>query len=100
VPVVLEARDEITVENPDGVRRGATHAELDGRTLTEGPRRVPLADDGQTHEVRVILGSPTSLVQWLRPQSRSASGARAEGGVVDALHPPDLGPVRVSPALD
>ena len=50
------ARYEIAVENPNGVCRGVDHAELDGNTLPEGPTRVPLADDGQTHKVRVILG--------------------------------------------
>jgi cyclic beta-1,2-glucan synthetase len=50
------ARYEITVENPDGVCQGVIHAELDGRTLTDGATRVPLADDGQAHKVRVILG--------------------------------------------
>jgi cyclic beta-1,2-glucan synthetase len=50
------ARYEITVENPDSVCRGVAHAELDGRTLTDGATRVPLVDDGQAHTVRVILG--------------------------------------------
>ncbi len=50
------ARYQIAVENPNGVNRGVAHAELDGKTLPQGPARVPLADDGQAHEVRVILG--------------------------------------------
>ncbi len=50
------ARYEIAVENPNGVNRGVAHAELDGTTLTDGATRVPLADDGQVHTVRVILG--------------------------------------------
>ena len=50
------ARYEIAVENPDGVSRGVARAELDGKTLPEGSRRVPLVDDGQVHELRVILG--------------------------------------------
>ncbi|OGA93175.1 MAG: hypothetical protein A3G27_01320 [Betaproteobacteria bacterium RIFCSPLOWO2_12_FULL_66_14] len=50
------ARYEITVENPNAVCRGVAHAELDGKTLPEGPTQVPLVDDGQTHRVRVILG--------------------------------------------
>ena len=50
------ARYEIAVENPNGVNRGVAHAELDGRTLPERPTRVPLADDGHTHTLRVILG--------------------------------------------
>jgi cyclic beta-1,2-glucan synthetase len=50
------ARYEIAVENPRGVNRGVAHAEVDGVALTEGSVRVPLVDDGQTHQVRVILG--------------------------------------------
>jgi cyclic beta-1,2-glucan synthetase len=49
-------RYEIGVENPHSVSRGILSAELDGVTL-EGPgATVPLADDGQTHQVKVILG--------------------------------------------
>ncbi|TAK83856.1 MAG: glycosyl transferase [Betaproteobacteria bacterium] len=50
------ARYEITVENPNAVCRGVVHAELDGKPLPAGATRVPLADDGQTHTVRVLLG--------------------------------------------
>jgi len=50
------ARYEIAVENPDAVSRGVVHAELDGQTLPDGTARIPLADDGQAHKVRVILG--------------------------------------------
>jgi cyclic beta-1,2-glucan synthetase len=50
------ARYEIAVENPHGVSRGVASAELDGKILAEGPTRIPLVDDGQTHKVRVILG--------------------------------------------
>jgi len=50
------ARYEIAVENPQGVSRGVAYAALDGKTLPDGPTRVPLVDDGQAHEVRVILG--------------------------------------------
>ena len=50
------ARYEIAVENAHGVSRGVASAELDGKTLTEGPTRIPLVDDGQAHKVRVILG--------------------------------------------
>jgi cyclic beta-1,2-glucan synthetase len=50
------ARYEITVENPRGVSRGVSYAALDGNPLPEGATRVPLADDGQTHPVRVLLG--------------------------------------------
>ncbi len=43
----------ITVENPRGVNRGVSHVTLDGQRLAEG--RVPLIDDGATHEVVVGL---------------------------------------------
>jgi cyclic beta-1,2-glucan synthetase len=50
------ARYEIVVENPNGVSRGVVSGELDGAALTGDPRRIPLADDGATHRVRVVLG--------------------------------------------
>jgi cyclic beta-1,2-glucan synthetase len=48
------ARYEITVENPHGVTRGVSSVELDGVSLAGG---IPLADDGVTHHVRVVLRS-------------------------------------------
>jgi len=50
------ARYEITVENPDGVTHGVRHVELDGTALPENRTQIPLADDGRTHRVRVVLG--------------------------------------------
>jgi cyclic beta-1,2-glucan glucanotransferase len=50
------ARYEIEVENPRGVCRGMAHAELDGVALVGNETRVPLADDGVTHRVLVVLG--------------------------------------------
>jgi cyclic beta-1,2-glucan synthetase len=47
---------EISVGNPRRVSRGVSHVELDGRTLSGAPARVPLEDDGATHQVRVVLG--------------------------------------------
>jgi cyclic beta-1,2-glucan synthetase len=47
---------DIHVENPDGVSRGAQRAELDGVLLPQGEVRVTLADDGQTHHLRLVLG--------------------------------------------
>jgi cyclic beta-1,2-glucan synthetase len=49
------ARYQISVENPRGVCRGVTRLELDGAAV-EGEARIPLADDGITHRVRVVLG--------------------------------------------
>jgi cyclic beta-1,2-glucan synthetase len=53
------ARYEISAENPHGVSCGVASAELDGKTLPDGPVRVPLVDDGRVHKVRVILGATT-----------------------------------------
>ena len=50
------ARYEIVVENPHGVSRGITQAELDGQPLAQGPIRVPLDDDGTSHRVLAVLG--------------------------------------------
>jgi len=48
-------RYDIAVENPRGVSRGVTRVELDGTAL-EHLVGIPLADDGASHRVRVILG--------------------------------------------
>jgi cyclic beta-1,2-glucan synthetase len=50
------ARYQISVENPRAVSRGVTRLELDGAALPAGAAGVPLADDGVTHRVRVVLG--------------------------------------------
>jgi cellobiose phosphorylase len=44
---------KISVENPDGVNRGVKQVELDG-VLLPGDE-IPLVDDGQHHEVRVLM---------------------------------------------
>jgi cyclic beta-1,2-glucan synthetase len=51
------ARYEISVENPLGVCRGILAVKFDGK-MVEGENKslIPLADDGQTHTVQVILG--------------------------------------------
>ena len=46
----------IVVENPNGVSRGVASSELDGQALPGGGAVIPLADDGATHQVRVVLG--------------------------------------------
>ena len=48
-------RYEIAVENPDAVARGVAWIELDGQRQSTG-NRVALQDDGQLHQVRVVLG--------------------------------------------
>jgi cyclic beta-1,2-glucan synthetase len=52
------ARYEIAVKNPNGVCRGVLSVTLDNEPLTT-PKSflIPLADDGLTHRVQVILGS-------------------------------------------
>jgi len=50
------AQYEIAVENPHGVCRGVSHAELDGIAVPERPLRIALVDDGATHRLRVMLG--------------------------------------------
>jgi cyclic beta-1,2-glucan synthetase len=52
------ARYEILVENPHGVSRGISLAELNGEALPPAsPTQIPLVDDGNTHSLRLILGS-------------------------------------------
>ncbi len=48
------ARYHIRVENPQGLSRGVVLVEVDGAAQTSG--KIPLADDGASHEVRVVLG--------------------------------------------
>jgi len=50
------SRYDIAVENPTGVCRGIVRAELDGMALLGNEARIPLADDGVTHHVRIVLG--------------------------------------------
>ncbi|MBK8817262.1 MAG: phosphorylase [Methylococcaceae bacterium] len=49
-------RYEITVENPNGVSCGIAMIELDGK-IESGGNSIKLEDDGQTHNVRVVLGT-------------------------------------------
>jgi len=48
---------EIVVENPDGVCEGITSARYDGIIVDERPLRLELRNDGETHKIRIILGS-------------------------------------------
>jgi cyclic beta-1,2-glucan synthetase len=56
------SRYEIAVENPDGVNRGVTQVELDGKAvhgaIDAGAARLALTDDAAVHRVRVVLGAP------------------------------------------
>jgi cyclic beta-1,2-glucan synthetase len=46
----------ITVENPNGGRTNISQAWIDGTVIADRPVRLRLADDGQQHIVRLILG--------------------------------------------
>jgi cyclic beta-1,2-glucan synthetase len=46
----------IEVQNPQGATRGVSQLWLDGKALEE--KAVPLRDDGEQHEVRVLMGEP------------------------------------------
>ncbi len=48
-------RYEIAVENPNHVCRGVTRIDLDGAALV-ATDAIALADDGQTHSLRIVLG--------------------------------------------
>jgi len=45
----------IQVENPDGVSQGVRQVTLDGEERADG--EIPLADDGEEHRVRVLMGA-------------------------------------------
>jgi cyclic beta-1,2-glucan synthetase len=51
-----QTRYEIRVLNPERRCRGVAQAELDGVPVDS--RAIPLADDGRTHQVRLVLGDP------------------------------------------
>ena len=50
------ARYDISVENPLGVCRGILAIKLDGKMLSKKPSLIPLADDGESHRVQIVLG--------------------------------------------
>ena len=52
------SRYEITVSNPSRRCRGVASATLDGARVDA--RAIPLADDGGTHDVQIVLGDPPS----------------------------------------
>ena len=49
------ARYDVVVENPQGMTRGVSSVEVDGAPL-DSQMSIPLADDGKTHRVRIVLG--------------------------------------------
>jgi cyclic beta-1,2-glucan synthetase len=50
------SRFRITVLNPEHRSRGVRAAEMDGAPVD--PRAIPIVDDGRTHEVVIVLGTP------------------------------------------
>ncbi len=46
---------EISIENPQHVQHGVGRVELDGALLAD--KIIALSDDGQTHRVRILLGT-------------------------------------------
>jgi cyclic beta-1,2-glucan synthetase len=61
----------IKVENPHGLSRGVASVELDGATQSDD--EVPLSDDGQTHEVRVVLGEKPAPPERVDTESETTS---------------------------
>jgi cyclic beta-1,2-glucan synthetase len=47
---------EIKVENPNNVNRGVRTVQLDNQQLAASKAKIPLTDDGATHQVRIVLG--------------------------------------------
>jgi cyclic beta-1,2-glucan synthetase len=53
------ARYLISVENPNGINQGIRRILLDGKTLADN--NIPLSNDGEQHNVQVLLGPTVSL---------------------------------------
>jgi cyclic beta-1,2-glucan synthetase len=66
------SRYEITVSNPERTCQGVAEAELDG--VAVDPKAIPLADDGATHHLRVVLGRRKRRAAQGAKQSSRASG--------------------------
>ena len=56
----------IKVENPHGVSHGVATVELDG--VVQSDDEIPLTDDGQVHEVRVVLGEKVAKDEILHAE--------------------------------
>jgi cyclic beta-1,2-glucan synthetase len=69
-----QTRYSIKVENPFGVSRGVAEVWLDD--VQQPTFEIPLADDGQTHNVRVVLGErePTPEEEARATQAQTLSG--------------------------
>ena len=51
------SRYEIVVDNPAGVNRGVSFAEMDGVEIAERPLQAPIVNDGAVHRIRIRLGN-------------------------------------------
>jgi len=60
----------VRVENPEHVQRGVVRATLDGERVD--PARIPLVDDGRTHEVKVTMGAAGAAPRGARSAARAA----------------------------
>ena len=49
----------IVVSNPEHRCRGVRSAEIDG--VSVDPLAIPLRDDGNTHDIAVVLGDPSAV---------------------------------------
>jgi hypothetical protein len=52
-------RYRFTVSNPDHRSQGVASAELDGAVVDPGA--IPLQDDGGTHDVAIVMGTPAPV---------------------------------------
>jgi cellobiose phosphorylase len=48
---------QIHVENDNGVNQGVQEVYIDGQISPDD--RIPLVDDGEEHEVRIVMGDPS-----------------------------------------
>ncbi len=75
----------IKVENPLGLSRGVVLVELDGAVLSE--EQIPLADDGQVHNVRVVLGEKPPAPEPEDSRDETVRGDTAQGDTVRGSSP-------------
>jgi cyclic beta-1,2-glucan synthetase len=67
----------VEVTNPDRVCRGVRRVEVDGAAAADG--RIPLRDDGRSHDVRVTLGATESGDTGVTPTRKAADELAAAG---------------------
>ncbi|HEV7681940.1 MAG TPA: glucoamylase family protein [Pyrinomonadaceae bacterium] len=66
----------IKVENPHGVSRGVATTELDDVLIVND--EIPLTDDGQVHQVRVVLGEKVAQNEPAPPAIDTESASKEE----------------------